>query len=203
GRDARRRLCHPFMPFISEESWQRLPHQGESIMIAPFPRARRRWRDPEAERRMKPVIDIVGAIRAIRSESRIPPGAELAVTLRPGAAGATEAVTGAAPLMGGLARSVITGAPDAARRPQSAHALAGDAEVFVHLAGVVDLGAERNRLRKEIEKAEKEIAFIEGKLGRPDFVERAPAEVVERERLRLAEQRRIREKLSTGLAALE
>jgi valyl-tRNA synthetase len=75
--------------------------------------------------------------------------------------------------------------------------------VFVPLAGVVDVAAERNRLVKEIEKAEKEIAFLEGKLARADFVERAPAEVVGRERGRLMEQRRIREKLSSSLAALE
>jgi valyl-tRNA synthetase len=197
------RLLHPFMPFLSEEIWQRLPHRGESIMIAPFPKASRRGHDPEAERLMAPVIAIVGAIRAIRSESRIPPGAELTVTIKPGAEHSTEIVTEAAPLIGTLARSVITVAPDAARPPQSAHALAGDAEVFVHLAGVVNLAAERNRLLKEIDKAEKEIAFVEGKLARPEFVERAPAEVVERERLRLAEQRRIREKLSAGLAAIE
>jgi valyl-tRNA synthetase len=201
--DTTLRLLHPFMPFLSEEIWQRLPHQGESIMIAPFPRPNRRWHDAEAERLMAPVIEIVGAIRTIRSESRIPPGAELAVTVRPGAESATEAVTRSAPLIGALARARITVAPDAPRPPQSAHAVAGDVEVFVELAGVVDLAAERIRLRKEIEKAEKEIAFVEGKLARPDFVERAPAAVVERERLRLAEQQGIREKLSTGLAALE
>ncbi len=197
------RLLHPFMPFISEEIWQRLPHRGESIMIAPFPKASRTWRDPDAERLMQPVIDIVGAIRAIRSESRIPPAAELAVTIKPGSATTADLVGAAAPLIGALSRSVIGVAPDADRPALSAHALAGDAEVFVHLAGVVDLAAERNRLLKEIDKAEKEIAFLEGKLARPDFVERAPAEVVDRERARLAEQRRIREKLSSGLAALQ
>jgi len=197
------RLLHPFMPFISEEIWQRLPHRGESIMIAPFPKASRTWRDPDAERLMQPVIDIVGAIRAIRSESRIPPAAELAVTIKPGSATTADLVGAAAPLIGALSRSVISVAPDAERPALSAHALAADAEVFVHLAGVVDLAAERNRLLKEIEKAEKEIAFLEGKLARPDFVERAPAEVVDRERARLAEQRRIREKLSSGVAALQ
>ncbi len=93
--------------------------------------------------------------------------------------------------------------PAAERPPQSAHAMAGDAEVFVHLAGVVDLSAERGRLVKEIERADKEIAFIEGKLARPEFVERAPAEVVARERVRLTEQRRIRDTLSASLAALQ
>jgi valyl-tRNA synthetase len=72
----------------------------------------------------------------------------------------------------------------------------------VHLEGVVDLSAERNRLAKEIERAEKEIAFLDGKLARRDFVERAPAEVVERERARLAEQLRIRDKLSASLATI-
>ena len=197
------RLLHPFMPFITEEIWQRLPHRGDSIMTAPFPKSARRRRDADAERLMRPVIDIVGAVRAVRSESRIPPGVELTVTIKPGGAATTEIIGSAAALIGALSRSAVTIATEAARPPQSAHALAGDAEVYVHLAGVVDLAAERTRLVKEIDKAQKEIAFLEGKLGRADFVERAPAEVVERERMRLAEQRQIREKLSSGLAALE
>jgi valyl-tRNA synthetase len=197
------RLLHPFMPFLSEEIWQRLPHQGDSIMIAPFPKAERKWRDLDAERAIRPVIDIVGAIRAIRSESRIPPGVELSVTIKPTSETAAPAVEAAAALIGALSKSTISIARDAARPPQSAHAVAGDAEVFVHLAGVVDLAAERNRLLKEIDRAEKEINFLHGKLERPEFVERAPAEVVERERGRLAEQRRIHEKLSASLAAIE
>jgi valyl-tRNA synthetase len=152
---------------------------------------------------MRPVIDIVGAVRTIRSESRIPPGVELTVTIKPGALATAEIIGAAASLIGTLSRSRVTITPDATRPPQSAHALAGDAEVYVHLAGVVDLAAERTRLLKEIDKTKKEIAFLEGKLSRADFVERAPAEVVERERTRLAEQRQILEKLSSAAAALE
>ncbi len=196
------RLLHPFMPFISEEIWQRLPHRGDSIMVAPYPRVARKGRDPEAERRMAPLIAVVGAIRTVRSESRIPPGVELRVTVKPASEATTALLREADGLVGALSRSVISVAPDAQRPAHSAHALAGDAEVFVHLEGIVDLGAERQRLAREIAKAEKEIAFLEGKLARPDFVERAPAEVVERERVRLADQRRIREKLSTSLAAI-
>src|SRR5262249_37886450 len=102
------RLLHPFMPFISEEIWQRLPHQGESIMIAPFPKSGRKRRDPDAERAMRPVIDIVGAIRAIRSESRISPAVELAVTIKPSAAETSDVVRASAPLIGALSKSVIT-----------------------------------------------------------------------------------------------
>ncbi len=76
------RLLHPLMPFITEEIWQQLPHRGESIMVAPYPRARAARIDAEAERQMQSVIDLVTAIRNIRGEMRIAPGVCLAVTVR-------------------------------------------------------------------------------------------------------------------------
>jgi valyl-tRNA synthetase len=207
--EATLRLLHPFMPFISEDIWQRLPHEGESIpgsarsiVVAPFPKAGRKGRDAAAEREMAYVIDVVSAIRTARSESRISPAAEVEVTVRPSAE-AAELLVAATPLMGALAKARVTVRPDAQRPAQSAHVVASGIDVFVHLEGVVDLAAERARLGKEIERARKEIAFLEGKLGRPDFVERAPAEVVTRERARLEEQQQILAKLGSSLAALQ
>jgi valyl-tRNA synthetase len=204
------RLLHPFMPFISEELWQRLPHQGESmpaparsIMIAPFPKATRKGRDAEAERLMAPVLDFVSAIRTVRSESRISPAVELAVTVKPAGRGVGTALESSLPVIGSLARAAITISHDGVRPAGCAVATTPSGDVFVRLEGVVDFEAERQRLRKEIERSRKEIAFLEGKLGRPEFVERAPAEVVERERERLAEQRQTEQKLTTSLAALE
>jgi valyl-tRNA synthetase len=203
------RLLQPFMPFISEELWQRLPHTGDSvpaparsIMIAPFPKASRKARDPEAERLMAPLLDVVSAIRTIRSESRISPAVELAVTVRPASPAVATSLVSSAGIIGGLARAAITVAADGARPASSAMATTPSGDVLVRLEGVVDFDAERQRLRKEIEKARKEIAFLEGKLGRPEFVERAPAEVVERERARLTEQRETERKLAASLAAL-
>jgi valyl-tRNA synthetase len=203
------RLLHPFMPFISEELWQRLPHTGDSvpaparsIMIAPFPKASRKARDPEAERLMAPLLDVVSAIRTIRSESRISPAVELAVTVRPASPEVATSLVSSAGIIGALARAAITVAADGARPASSAMATTPSGDVLVRLEGVVDFDAERQRLRKEIEKARKEIAFLEGKLGRPEFVERAPAEVVERERARLTEQRETERKLAASLAAL-
>ena len=196
------RLLHPFMPFISEELWQRLPHRGDSIMIAPFPKAARKGRDPEAERLMAPVLDFVSAIRTIRSESRISPAVELAVSVRPASPEVAAALERSAAVIGSLARATVAVAPDGARPASSAVAATPSGDVFVRLEGVVDFDAERQRLRKEVERARKEIAFLEGKLGRPEFVERAPAEVVERERARLAEQRQTEQKLTASLAAL-
>jgi len=196
------RLLHPFMPFISEDLWQRLPREGESIMVAPFPKAGRKGRDAAAETEMASVIAVVSAIRTVRSESRISPAVELTVTVACPSKDA-ERLRAAMPLIGALSRARVTVEPGAARPPQSAHAVTGDADVFVHLDGVVDVGAERARLQKEIDKARKETSFLEGKLGRPHFVERAPAEVVARDRERLAEQGQILEKLTASLAALE
>jgi valyl-tRNA synthetase len=202
------RLLHPFMPFISEELWQRLPHGGDptaarSIMIAPFPKASRKGRDPEAERLMAPVLDVVSAIRTVRSESRISPAVQLQVLVKPAAPAAAAALEESAAIIGSLARAAVTVSAEATRPPSSATATTPSGDVFVRLEGVVDFDAERQRLRKEVERARKEIAFLEGKLGRADFVERAPAEVVERERMRLAEQRQIEQKLTSSLAALE
>jgi len=196
------RLLHPFMPFISEDLWQRLPHEGDSIMIAPFPKAGRKGRDAAAETEMASVIAVVSAIRTVRSESRISPAVELTVTVACPSKDAAR-LRAAVPLIGALSRARVTVEPGAARPPQSAHAVTGDADVFVHLEGVVDVGAERARLQKEIDKARKETSFLEGKLGRPDFVERAPGEVVARDRERLAEQGQILEKLTASLAALK
>ena len=207
--EATLRLLHPFMPFISEELWQRLPHQGESIpaparsiMIAPFPKAGRKGRDPEAERLMAPILDFVSAIRTIRSESRISPAVELAVSVKPADPEVAGALAAGAAVIGSLARAAITVAADGARPANSAMAATPSGDVFVRLEGVVDFEAERARLRKEVERARKEIAFLEGKLGRADFVERAPALVVERERARLTEQRETEQKLAASLAAL-
>jgi len=203
------RLLHPFMPFISEEVWQRLPHGKDaaamgdrSIMVAPFPKAGRKGRDLAAEQAMAPVIGVVSAIRTARSESRVSPVAEVEVTVRPSSETA-QALEAARSLIAALARARVTVSAQATRPPQSAHVVASGIDVYVHLEGVVDLGAERARLGREIERARKEIAFLEGKLSRPDFVERAPGDVVARERGRLEEQQQILAKLSASLTALQ
>jgi valyl-tRNA synthetase len=197
------RLLHPLMPFITEEVWQRLPHKGDSIMIAPFPKISRKARDPQAEAEMELFMGIVSAIRNIRSEMRVPPAAELRALLKPADRATGDRLTPLVPMIQALARCEASVDLLAARPPASALAVVGPAECFVPLAGLVDLAAERQRLSKEIRKAEDEIRFLEEKLGRPEFRERAPAEVVEREEARLAEQKALRAKLLESLGRME
>ena len=192
------RLLHPFMPFITEELWQRLPHAGDSIMVAPYPKAGGRRHAPEAERAMDAVMDVITAVRNIRGEMRIPPGVTLTATLRPpaDARGLFEAQR---PLVEALARARLTVDPAAARPRNSALAVVGAAELYVELEGIVDLAAERQRLEKEIRRAAETIEFLRGKLARPEFLERAPAEIVDKERERLGEQEALRVKLAESL----
>src|SRR2546428_78257 len=178
------RLLHPFMPFITEEIWQRLPHKGESIMLAPYPRPSKKDRKPDAERQITAVMDLVTAVRNIRGEMRIAPAASLAATLRPGP-DAGDLFTANGALIDALGRVRLTIDPAAARPRSSAMAVIGGSELYVDLTGVVDLAAERQRIQKEIAKAAERVEFLKGKLSKPDFAERAPAEIVAKERERL------------------
>jgi valyl-tRNA synthetase len=197
--EATLRLLHPFMPFITEELWQRLPHKGESIMIAPYPRVARKQRNVDAERQMTAVMDLVTAVRNIRGEMRIAPGVTLAATLRPSRDGG-ELFTANGALIDTLARARFAVDPRATRPRNSAMAVIDGSELYVDLAGVVDLAAERQRLEKEIKRAAESVEFLKGKLARPEFAERAPAEIVAREQERLIEQEALRAKLLASLA---
>ena len=194
------RLLHPFMPFITEEIWQRLPHEGESIMIAPYPKVVRRRVDPEAEREMAVVMGIVAAIRNIRGEMRVAPGLTVSAIVKPGPEAPTALVSANASLIQTLARAAVTVDPQASRPRSSALGVVGGIEIYVALEGVVDLGAERQRLQKEIKRAEDAIAFGRAKLARPEFAERAPAEVVDKEREKVAQQEALRDKLVASLS---
>jgi valyl-tRNA synthetase len=186
------------MPFITEELWQRLPHDGDSIMIAPYPTATRRQLDTAAERDMSVVMGVVAAVRNIRGEMRVPPGVTLAATAK-SSAPHTALLRKHAPLVQALARAALTVDPRASRPRSSALGVVGGTEIYVSLEGVVDLAAERQRLEKEIRRAEEAIAFGRAKLSRPEFAERAPADIVEKEREKVAAQEALRDKLVASL----
>ena len=197
--EATLRLLHPFMPFITEEIWQRLPHKGESIMLAPYPKISKKDRNAQAERQMAAVMDLVTAVRNIRGEMRIAPAVALTATVRAGG-DAADLFTANSALIESLARVRLTVDPTATRPRSSAMAVVGGAEVYVDLTGIVDLGAERQRIEKEIAKTVERVDFLKNKLAKPDFAERAPADIVARERERLVEQEALHAKLVASLA---
>jgi valyl-tRNA synthetase len=195
------RLLHPFMPFITEELWQRLPHKGESIMLAPYPRSKHKQLDPEAERAMELLMAVVSAIRNIRAEMRIAPAQPVTVIIKPSAS-LTRELTSQIALIEALAKAEVSCDPTAQRPPQSAMALVGEVELYLPLAGIVDLETERQRVEKEIRKLTEEIQFVESKLARPEFREKAPREVVEREEQRSHDAKAALAKLEASLRQL-
>src|SRR5699024_8111939 len=178
------RLAHPFMPFITEEIWQRVAPlagvAGDTIMLADYPVAHSHLIDAEATADIEWLQQMVTAIRNIRAEMNIAPGRELEVLLHNASAEDADNVERLSGLLGRLARlSDIRLLAEDEAAPPSATQLVGRMELLVPMAGLIDKDAELERLGREIQRLEKEVARAEGKLGNANFVDRAPAEVVE------------------------
>jgi valyl-tRNA synthetase len=198
------RLLHPFMPFVTEEIWQTLPaaKTTDSIMIAPYPTADAARRDAAAEAAMQQLIEAVRSVRNIRSDLGIPPNA--AVSLRVAADGRGEQLRLLESYIKVLARVASIELLGASERPsgEPSALVDGLGEIFVPLRGVADEADVRKRLERDLAKVEKELSSVAAKLGRADFVDRAPAEIVEKERLRAGTLRDRGATLRRHLAAL-
>ncbi|MGB8930279.1 MAG: valine--tRNA ligase [Anaeromyxobacteraceae bacterium] len=202
------KLLHPFMPFITEELWAVFRARvgsaawPDSVLSAGYPKAGAI--DEGSERGFAPVIGVVDAIRNVRGEMNVPPKAEPTVVVAVADPEAQRVVHGEAARIARLAHAsieVLDGAVTPAA-PQSAVAVGPGFEVRVHLAGVVDFAAEDARISKEIAKVDADLALMEKKLSNPSFVERAPAEVVEKDRARVEELREKKRKLEGHRAML-
>ena len=204
--DRTMRLLHPVMPFITETVWQKLPwHEGNaaSLMVAEWPTPEPEWENPGVEALVAELQQIIGATRNLRAEYGVQAGAR--VTLR---------VTGESPDLRALLESSAKTLADLARVGEitfgrvageigASVVLGSGAELFIPLAEVIDLDRERSRLRAELDRIEGQTVSTARRLENETFVSRAPAEVVEREREKLANFAEQREKLARSLQTLE
>jgi valyl-tRNA synthetase len=187
--DGALRLLHPFMPFITEDIWQRLPRRRggpPSVMVAEFPRGGSP--DEEAEREMGLALRAISSIRALRGESNLPPGKRIPVRIRATDAGDRRSLTEAEGLIRSLAQVselAIEGSGPRLRR--AAVALEPGMEIAIPLAGLIDFAEEERRLSKEIARCEGERTALLRKLENPSFLERAPEAVVSKDRARSGE----------------
>jgi valyl-tRNA synthetase len=195
------RLLHPFMPYITEELWQRLPGVGEnllhsaytgvtpSIMLAAFPHGSETLIDERAESEMAATIDLISRVRNIRSEMNIKPGERVRVIIGAPDETLRQVFTAAKDQIARIVRASEVSVAEQLDAPKaSARAvLIGGAELAVPLEGLIDFQQEIQRLEREEEKLRAEGAKLETQLGNPNFVERAPAERVEEVRARIAE----------------
>ena len=182
------RLLHPFMPFLTEEIWQKLPHEGRSIMRAPWPEVDEKDIDAEAEAAMTAIMEVIKVTRNLRAELGTPPGKKSALLLRVRDAALGDVFAAHTDYFHALASaSEVTFLAEDAPDPENVvtGALAG-AAVYLPLAGLIDVEKETARLTKERDNLEKEIARLSGKLANAGFTSKAPAAVVAAEREKLA-----------------
>jgi valyl-tRNA synthetase len=184
------RLLHPFMPFITEEIWQALPGTKAvaTIMLAPYPEPAPERFHPEAAANMERVMAVIGAIRNIRGEMEVPPSREISVILSCGGEESLRLMKHSEGAIISLARVADLAIGQGIEKPEDASIqVAGDVQIYVPLKGLVDAEEEEKRLLKELAKIVKEIDQFSKKLENPSFVERAPADVVAKEREKLTE----------------
>jgi valyl-tRNA synthetase len=198
------KLLHPIMPFLTEEVWHQLPHEGDSIMVSPWPAPRPEWIDPEAEAQLEAVMEVIRSVRSIRTEAGFAPTTTISLNLRPHTF-SLGAMKQAFPYILSLARvKKIDFADLASTKPTSSiGVLLSSGEMYMQVDGFVDAGKERRRIEKILTATEAELTRLTQRLADEDFAARAPAGVVERERERLAEMRARQQRLRELLAAIE
>jgi len=194
------RLAHPIIPFITEEIWQRVApltgNTGPTLMSASYPRTDIRKLDPDAETEMRWVMDFILGVRNIRGEMNLSPAKPLSVFLQHGDGQDRECTTRNYTFLCALARlESISWLSDETKAPPSATALIRQVHLFIPMAGLIDAAAEIKRLDKEMERLRKDLDRTQSKLTNPNFVDRAPIEVVEKERERLSQMGGALEKL--------
>ncbi|PZQ44590.1 MAG: valine--tRNA ligase, partial [Ectopseudomonas oleovorans] len=186
------RLAHPFMPFITEEIWQRIKAQagvsGETIMLQAWPVANESRIDTAAEGDIEWVKQLMLGVRQIRGEMKISMAKRIDIIVANASAEDLRRLADFEPLLSKLAKlesvRVLAAGEEA---PMSATTLVGEMEVLVPMAGLIDKDAELARLDKEVARLEGEVKRVGGKLANEGFVAKAPAEVLEKERAKLAE----------------
>ena len=196
-------MLHPFMPFLTEELWEQTgAGEGGLLIAADWPAMDHALIDDAADAELGWLVEIISRIRAVRGEMNVPPGAKIPLILKGASAGTQERVAAHRALIDRLARlSDIRFGDDVPAG--SIQDVVGEATVVLPLADVIDLDQEKMRLRKEIGRADGEIAKIDKKLSNRGFLAKAPPDVVEENRERRDEADRARAKLAEALKRLE
>jgi len=196
------RLLHPFMPFFTEELWQYIPHEGKALIIASWPKADNAYLNDRAETEMTVLMDLVRGIRNVRVEYNVDPARKISAAFAPGSYRETLEQYGY--LFGRLCNTPETSIlADGSPAPeQAASVVVSEVTAYLPLAGLVDVAAECERLTKEQEKIQQQIARSEGMLGNEQFVSRAKPDVVERERAKLADLQASAAQIADRLKAL-
>lgn len=202
------RLLHPIMPYITEEIWQRLAplagKQGDSIMLQGYPQVNSALIDETSVKELEWLKNVIVAVRTVRSEMNISPAKQISILLRKGNQDDKHFYKQNQHLLFTLAKlEACTWIADDETPPDASSAFVGELEIFIPMAGLINIAEESARLNRELAKCQKDFELISNKLNNPQFVDKAPAEVVAKEKLRREELAVMKEKLMQQLQALE
>ncbi|WP_164668470.1 valine--tRNA ligase [Virgibacillus doumboii] len=181
--DQTMRMLHPYMPFITEEIWQQLPHKGESITVAAWPQVRQEFHDESASAEMKRLVSIIKAVRNIRAEVDTPMSKQVKLLIQTENAEITVELENNRNYLERFCNPselIIDTDIDVPEKAMSA--VITGAELFLPLEGLIDFDKEINRLEKELDKWTKEVERVQKKLANEGFVNKAPAAVVDEEK---------------------
>lgn len=183
------RLLHPFMPFITEEIWQCLPHEGNTIMLQSWPKNDEALIDTDSEAQMELMMEVIKAIRNMRAELNVAPGKKSPALLQMANDELATLFNGNCGYLKTLAAvdELTIGRLDDAKPEHAMTAVANGVEIYLPLSGLIDVPKETQRLQKELDSLQKEIARVEGKLSNAGFLAKAPADVVEKEKVKADE----------------
>ena len=197
------RLLHPFVPFISEQIWQVLGETPVSLSIASYPQPVEGTLDVETEGEMAAFQEVVSGVRTIRAELNVPQDAQLEVLVRTSNCHFSSLLREKRQAIHALAGTKdLQVGDELAAPPGSARQILTGAELYVPLAGLIDVDAEKARLRKELDQVRADLVKVEGTLANPSFRERAPALVIEKERRKQKEFAAKLGRLQANLATL-
>ncbi len=173
------KLLHPFMPFITEEIWQTLPHNGEAILVSPWPVYDAALAFSQEEAKMERIMRAIRAVRNRRSEMNVPPSKKAHVYIE---TADEETFRGAALFFQRLAYASDVTVGTSFEIPGSVLIVADSARLYIPMGELVDLEAEKTRLHKELENTQKQLAGVQAKLNNEQFVSKAPAPIVQNQR---------------------
>jgi len=191
-------LLHPIMPFVTEELFEQACGDGKPLISAAWPRHDGVNVDESAAAEMDWVIRLISEIRGVRSEMNVPPSAQLTMLMRDAGPTSRQRLAAHLELIRRLARLDQVSVDSAATPKGAVQIVVDEATIMLPLADVIDVGKEHARLTKDIAKLASEAGKIEGKLGNEQFVAKAPPEVIEEQRERLAEARQGLQKLTAA-----
>ncbi|WP_231759883.1 valine--tRNA ligase [Microbulbifer elongatus] len=202
------RLAHPLMPFITEEIWQRVKDlagkAGDTIMLQPYPEANAHRMDENAEAAIAWLKDVIEGVRNIRGEMNISPAKKIPLILRNGSEQDENLLKQTRSLLTKLASlESIDWLAEGAEAPASSTAFVRELELLVPMAGLIDVEAESARVQKELDKLDKDLKQVAGKLQNPNFVDKAPEAVVNKEKQRLADLESTRTRFVEQLESLK